>query len=235
MSPRYAIYYAPPADAALSVKASAWLGRDAYSSEDRPRPILPGLDGLDLDTLTADPRGYGFHATLKAPFTLAADKTEAELLAFAQRFAASLSPFRLPIAPASLGRFLAFRIEGAAPAMDALHGACVREFEPFRAPLSTADLERRRKARLTPEQDARLVRWGYPYVFEDFRFHMTLTGSIADEAVRAKVLAALAGHFAAETGPHEFDGIAVFRQAHRQAPFDILQRFSFQAKVATGV
>ena len=232
MSARYAIYYAPQARSALWAKACAWLGRDAYSGETPARPALPGLEGLDFEALTADPRGYGFHATLKAPFALAADKTEAELLTFARCFAAGLTPFRLAIAPASLGRFLAFRIEGAAPAMDALHTACVREFEPFRAPLSAVDLERRRKAALSPEQDARLAQWGYPYVFEDFRFHMTLTSSIRDEALHARVLGAMKDYFAAETGPHDFDGVAVFKQPTRDAPFDILDRFGFEAAVA---
>ncbi|HEX2560322.1 DUF1045 domain-containing protein [Phenylobacterium sp.] len=232
MSPRYAVYYAPPAGSALWRKASAWLGRDADTGEALARPALPGLEGLDLDALTADPRGYGFHATLKAPFELAADRTEAELLAFAGQFAADRPAFEAEIAPAALGAFLAFRPLGASPAIAALAADCVRAFDPFRAPLSEFDLARRRKAPLTPEQDAQLVQWGYPYVFGDFRFHMTLTGSIRDEAVRARVLAALQAHFAEETGPHRFAGIAIFKQPDRTAPFTILERFAFEAKVA---
>lgn len=225
MSPRYAIYYAPSADTPLWRKASAWLGRDAYSGEDLARTIPAGLGELDLDAFTADPRGYGFHATLKAPFELHPDRTEAELLAFAARFGAVQRAFVASIAPAALGRFLAFRLTVPTPEMDALHAACVREFDAFRAPLSDFDLARRRKAHLTPEQDARLVEWGYPYIFDDFRFHMTLTGQIRDEAERERVLAALQGHFAEESGPHLFDGIAVFKQADRQAPFIVLERF----------
>ena len=227
MTARHAIYYAPRADSALWAKASAWLGYDAYAGERRERPALPGLTGLDLEALTADPRGYGFHATLKAPFELAADRGEAELLAAAERGAARLAPFEVPIAPDALGRFLAFRLQQASPEMQALHTLSVREFDGFREALSDADLARRRKAPLTPEQDARLVEWGYPYIFEDFRFHMTLTGAIGEDAVRRRVLDALREHFAPETGPHLFDGIAVFRQDDRQAPFRILERFSF--------
>jgi 2'-5' RNA ligase len=234
MTARYAIYYAPPADTPLWRKASAWLGRDAYAGEARARPQLAELDGLDLDELTADPRGYGFHATLKAPFELAADATESELLAAAERFGARRSPFEAAIAPAALGRFLAFRLEAATPQMETLHADCVREFDGFRAALSDHDLARRRKAVLTPEQDAQLTAWGYPYVFADFRFHMTLTSGIADEALRGQVLAALREHFTAETGPHRFDGIAVFKQADRALPFDILQRFDFRAPALAG-
>jgi putative phosphonate metabolism protein len=229
MTARYAIYYAPPADTPIWRKAAAWLGRDAYSGAAPARPVLAGLEGIDLDDLTADPRGYGFHATLKAPFELAPSASEADLLSAAEQFVVRQSPFVARVAPAALGRFLAFRLQDGEARMQALHEVCVRAFEPFRARLSDADLARRRRAPLTPEQDARLEAWGYPYVFEDFRFHMTLTGQIRDEALRERVLAALIEHFAAETGAHRFDGVAVFRQTDRAQPFDILQRFAFQA------
>jgi putative phosphonate metabolism protein len=235
MSTRYAIYYAPAAASALWDKASAWLGRDAYADAPRTRPAFPTLADLDLDALTADPRGYGFHATLKAPFELAADRSETELLAAVGAFAAGLSPFEVAIAPAALGRFLAFRLQTISPEMDALHGACVRELDGFRAPLSDLDLARRRKAPLTVEQDERLVAWGYPYVFEDFRFHMTLTGQIRDEELRERVLGVLQDHFAPETGPHLFDGVAVFKQADRDAPFTILERAGFAPTAAAAV
>lgn len=232
MTARYAVYYAPPADSALMRMAAAWLGRDAYAGVDLARPALPGLDGLDLDALTADPRGYGFHATLKAPFELAEGATEVELLDFAGVFAARRAPFTAAVAPASLGRFLAFRLEGPTPQMDDLHGACVRDFDPFRAPLSDFDLARRRKAPLTPEQDSRLISWGYPYIFEEFRFHMTLTGAIRDPALAERVLSALQVHFAPVSGPHRFDGVAIFKQADRTAPFHVLERFTFTAAPA---
>ncbi|MFZ5720695.1 MAG: DUF1045 domain-containing protein [Pseudomonadota bacterium] len=231
MSARYAIYYAPPADSVLWAKASAWLGRDAASGAELPRPVPAGLEDLDLAALTADPRHYGFHATLKAPFALAPRANADGLLAAAAAFAARMRAFEAPIAPAALGRFLAFRLQAGEAEMQALHAACVQDFEPFRAPLSPADLDRRRRVPLTPEQDARLVAWGYPYVFEDFRFHMTLTGAIADEALRDRVLAALQNHFATETGPHRFDAISVFRQTTREAPFEVLERFPFAAAV----
>jgi len=195
------------------------------------RPHLAGLEGLDLAALTAGPRGYGFHATLKAPFELAAEHSEAELMDFAQGFARDLAPFETSIAPAALGRFLAFRTRDPSPSIEALAAQCVRAFDRFRAPLSAFDLARRRRAPLTPVEDARLVRWGYPYVFDDFRFHMTLTDEIPEDGLRGRLLDALTLHFVEESGPHRFDGLAVFRQADRGAPFDILERFAFAAPV----
>lgn len=232
MTARYAIYYAPPAETALWAKASAWLGRDAYTGDDLARIAPPGLEDLDLDAITSDPRGYGFHATLKAPFELHPERTEDGLLNAVRQGAGALAPFSVPIVPAVIGgRFLAFMLQTPSAAMDALHSACVRELDGFRAPLGEADIARRRQAPLTAAQDARMLQWGYPYIFEDFRFHMTLTGSIRDEALRERLLAALKDHFAEETGPHRFDGIAVFKQADRDAPFDIVERCGFGALV----
>lgn len=225
MSARYAIYYAPAQEDTLLRTASAWLGRDAFEGRALTRPSISSLADLDLDTLTADPRGYGFHATLKAPFELAEGATEDELLDFARSFAAGRASFEANLAPAALGRFLALRLEAPTPQMDELAGACVRAFDPFRAPLSDFDLARRRKAPLSPEQDARLVEWGYPYIFEDFRFHMTLTGQIADEAVRSRVLDVLKGIFPAQR--HRFDAVAVFKQNARNEPFHVIARPTF--------
>lgn len=227
MTARYAIYYAPAAGSGLWRRAAAWLGRDAVTLETLEPPRLPDLADVDVAAITADPRHYGFHATLKAPFELAEGRSEAELLAAAETFAALRSAFDAGIAPNVLGRFLAFRLTDGEAQMQDLHAACVRDFEPFRAPLSEADIARRRKARLTGEQDARMLAWGYPYIFDEFRFHMTLTGAIADDALRARVLAALREYFGADAGPHRFDAVAVFRQPDRQSMFQVMERLPF--------
>ena len=46
----------------------------------------------DWHDLTEDPRKYGFHATLKAPMSLAPGKTEAGLVAACESFAATPRP-----------------------------------------------------------------------------------------------------------------------------------------------
>jgi len=229
MKARYAIYYAPAADNALALRAAAWLGRDPYSGQIVDRGAHPTLDHLDLDALTKEPRGYGFHATLKAPFELEDGTDESALIACLARLAASFKAFSADIVPARIGRFIAFRLAAPTPLMETLHGECMKQFEPYRAPLSEFDLARRRKVPLTPEQDARLVTWGYPYVFEDFRFHMTLTGSIKDEAVSQLVLETLRDHFAEFIGPHLFDGLCIFKQEDRAGPFQVFHRAAFRA------
>ena len=234
MSERYAVYYTPASTSALCERAAAWLGRDAFTGEVVARPEFPTLADVDLDALTAEPRDYGFHATLKAPFELAVGMDEDRLLAFTERFAAARTPFEAEIAPARMGRFLAFRLAEAIAEMDFLHHAAVRQFDVFRAPLSEFDLARRRQTPLTADQDARLVQWGYPYVFEEFRFHMSLTGSVADATVADRVLAALKVYFADLSGSHCFDGVAVFKQESRAAPFRVLDRYGFSAVANPG-
>ena len=116
--------------------------------------------------------------------------------------------------------------------MQALHADCGRAFDRCRAPLSDADLARRRRSPLTPEQDARLLAWGYPYVFEDFRFHMTLTGSVREPDTAARLMEALHPYFAAQCGMHRFDSVSVFRQTDRDQPFEVLRRFACEAAPA---
>ncbi len=233
MTSRYAIYYAPTGDEDLWAAACAWLGRDALTGQSVERPALQALDGLDLEGLTRDPAGYGFHATLKAPFELARGRSEKELLQFAEQFASQRQGFTGAMAVAQLGSFVAFRLTRGHELMAELHAACVRWFEPFRAPLSASDLLRRQKAPLSPRQEERLSRWGYPHLFEDFRFHMTLTGSIRDEATRARVTEALGSHFAAVAGARQFETVAVFKQDDRRGPFHILGQFTLQPALAS--
>ena len=230
MTARYAIYYCPEADAPLTLAAATFLGRDAFDRPVGPRAPLSGLEGVDLDGLTADPRGYGFHATLKAPFELAADRSQDELVQALETFCQAKVPFTAPIEVSDIGPFIAFRLAAACDEMDQLHRACVTEFEPFRAPLSDADLERRRRARLSPQQDLWLQEFGYPYIFEDFRFHMTLTSSIKDEALRAKVVRALSDRFAPFEGNHRFETLALFKQETRQDPFNVVKLSQFASE-----
>lgn len=232
MSARYAVYYAPPPGHALTRLASAWLGYDAWTGAAVPRPALDQL-ALDDDAqaaLIADPRHYGFHATLKAPFELADGQSEAALLAAFAAFAATQPGFAAEIAVTSLSGFIALTLAQPCPAMTGLHSACVHAFAPFQAALSDADLARRRRAPMTAQQDARLVAFGYPWIFEDFRFHMTLTGRVHGDAARHHIITALSAYLAPATGPHAVTQLCLFRQPRRDAAFQVIAA----APLATG-
>ncbi|MEE4298125.1 MAG: DUF1045 domain-containing protein, partial [Pseudomonadales bacterium] len=181
--------------------------------------------------LTRRPRRYGFHATLKAPFEPAGPDVEAALLDSVEAFARRRSPFEVRFEVAPLGDFMALRLAETSTAMKELHWDCVRALDAHRAPISDADVARRRKGRLTPEQDAFLLQWGYPYIFDQFRFHMTLTSRIACRSSQEPIRAALAELFAPHTEtPHLVEGIALFGQVDRQAPFRVVEWFRFRGE-----
>jgi putative phosphonate metabolism protein len=226
---RFAVYHAPPEGTPLADLAARWLGRDAATGAPLARPALPGLEPARAEVLTESPRFYGFHGTLKAPFALAGGATAGDLIAAVDRFAAGRCAFDIPpLRVRALGAFVALMPSAPAPALDDLAAACVRAFESLRAPPDAAELARRRAAGLTPAQQGNLERWGYPYVMDDFRFHMTLTGRIADDAERAAVAEGLAALFAPVlAGPESVAGLAVFHQPDRRSPFRLVHRAPF--------
>ncbi len=222
---RYALYFTPAEDDPLTEAAVSWLGRDAETGDTVSPPPVEGLRSDDVVALTQAPRRYGFHGTLKAPFRLAADKTADSLIAAMHDFCATAAPFAIPqVTVARLGGFFALMPSGPAPALEAFAAQVVRTFEPFRAPLSEADYQRRRPERLSERQRQYLREWGYPYVFEEFRFHMTLTGEV-DETRAAPVAAALEARFAPLlTAPLKVRDLALFVEPAPGEPFDIHAR-----------
>ena len=74
---------------------------------------------------------------------------------------------------------------------------------------------------LTPRQRDHLDRWGYPYVMQDFRFHMTLTGRLPPER-HEPVLTMLKDRFSAlGLKTLAIDRIALFRQDDAGSRFRI--------------
>ncbi|MEX5562918.1 DUF1045 domain-containing protein [Pseudophaeobacter sp. 1A16562] len=188
---RYAIYFAPPHGVAWSRFGTSWLGWDMETGEALPHPEV---GGLDIAAITATPRKYGLHATMKPPMRLAEGCSQADLETACATLAASQAPVTLEgLQLARLGRFLALRPLGDESALNALAAACVRDLDPFRAPAPEAELERRRANGLSPEQEQNLLSWGYPYVLDQFRFHITLTGKLPKPDLPA-VEAALQAH-----------------------------------------
>jgi putative phosphonate metabolism protein len=225
-SARCAIYFAPARGSDLEAFGCGWLGRGS-AGEDLPQPLVPGIAPARLAEITRSPRHYGFHGTLKAPFALADDTPPDALDATAEAFARERAPFEVALRPGSLGGFLAMLPAERSPALDRLAADCVETFEVHRAPLGDAEIARRRAAGLTPRQDAYLMRHGYPYVLDEFRFHMTLTERL-QAPERDDVLAILALRAAPVCArPLVIDAISVFEQPARDAPFTLRRRYPF--------
>ena len=191
---RHAIYFAPPVSSPLARFGAHWLGWDPAAGEARHGLELPDLP-RPRAALTEAPRRYGFHATLKPPFRLPSAATAAALDAATGALAAGLPSFALGLRLARIGDFLALVPAREPPALHRLADACVTDLDGFRAPGSPAEIERRRAAGLDLAEERNLLAWGYPYVLERFRFHMTLTGPLAEHEI-PDVRRALAGALA---------------------------------------
>ncbi|MGY3237478.1 MULTISPECIES: DUF1045 domain-containing protein [unclassified Bradyrhizobium] len=221
--PRYAIYFAAGADSALSRFGAELLGYDAYTGEEPPFAGDALRVAPDWRDITADPRRYGFHGTLKAPMALAAGRTEAELSAACAAFAGKARP--IPVIRPVVGAISGFIAVIPAEPVDALQklaADCARDFDCFRPPLTAEDRARRKPDRLSERQRDYLDRWGYPYVMEEFRFHMTLTGRL-DADRRGPILEMLRARFAGlGLDTLEIDRITLFKQDDAKTRFRVI-------------
>jgi putative phosphonate metabolism protein len=224
--PRFALYWAPASGSPLAALGAAWLGRDAGGDDVEARPVLAGFRPERLAELTAEPRRYGLHATLKPPFALAQGTDEGRLIAALAATARAAKPVQVPgLRLALLERFLALVPAGPCPALDALAARCVMDFDRFRRPATEAELARRRSARLSALEETYLARWGYPYVLDRFRFHVSLTGPL-EAAEAERLMPELERYFAPVLGtPFEIGDIALFVQPAPVAPFSQRGRF----------
>ncbi len=220
MSYRIAIYFAPDAASPLWLKAAQWLGRDALTGAEYAGDI-GGIARAEILEKSASARRYAFHATIKSPMQLAPGKSEAELAAALTAFAAATAPVAIgKLKLARLDGFLALIPAAQPQALTDLAARVVEHFEPFRAEVSAADKARRNTGgRLSPRQLELLERYGYPYVMEQFQFHMTLTDRLS-EADGDRFEAALRGHF----GPFAeadatLDRLALYHEPTPGAPF----------------
>ena len=224
---RYALYFAPAAHHPLWTAGCRWLGRDAESG-------ARGEAGAHRD----DPRRYGFHATLKPPFALREGRSRSQLLAALSHVVDERAPFAMPeLHVATLGDFVALRpVDPDATAPDRplrrLADDCVRLFDEFRQPASAQETARRLAAGLDDAQRANLERWGYAHVFDDWRFHMSLTDALPRDArgedLRDELIAAARRDFAdALALPLRCDGVALFVEDAPGADLRLVRRFDF--------
>ena len=189
---RYAIY-AMLGEGPLHDFGAAWLGWDARHGTPLAHPDVPGLP-KPAEEITRTPRKYGLHGTIKPPFYLTEGTSEDGLRDALASFCAGQTPVTLEgLELARLGGFLALRPTGDQSGLASLAAAAVIALDPFRAPPSEAELARRKLAGLSPAQESNLEAWGYPYVMDEFRFHITLSGRL-DAADAAAVEAALTPH-----------------------------------------
>jgi putative phosphonate metabolism protein len=228
---RYAIYWVPETGSALAKIGEHWLGREAGTDRLLPRQKFHGFDDRELAAITAEPRRYGLHATLKPPFRLATEVTPLMLETAVSAFAQQHTAFQVPsLRVARIGDFIALIPTTHCSAIDALAASCVEHFDRFRASLNAEELARRLRKRLTKRQEGNVRRWGYPHVMNDFRFHVTVTGPIAAAAAE-RLLPSLQRLFApATTKPLAIAEIALFVQRTPESSFRLTRRFALRLR-----
>jgi hypothetical protein len=216
---RVAVYYAPPPGSPWWRDGSEWLGRDAESGREY---------GTSAHSITVAPRRYGWHATIVPPFACAPGVTLTDVLDAARAWAASVARFDMPVRVAGMGKFVALRAahEDDDARLREIAASALQTLRALRAKPSREMLERRIKDGMSERQIALLREWGYPYVFDEYRFHMTLTDSLDDDAVRAAVVAEWTQRIAT-LGALPMHGAALFVEPEAGAPFTLWQRLPY--------
>ncbi|WP_298218710.1 DUF1045 domain-containing protein [Halothiobacillus sp.] len=213
---RIAVYYAPEVNDPLWQLGCAWLGRDACTNHAVVQPNLP-----DLATNTRSPRRYGFHATLKAPVHLVSSLTEFEQ--DVAQLARQFEPFTLPpLSVLAIQDFAALVPLYSSAPLHALADACVTQLDHHRLP-EDSQRQAERSSGLTPKAQAHLARWGYPFVLDQWQFHMTLCNS---GVTNPTLLTHAKRHFEeALNQPRQVISIATFIEDSPGAPLRLSKRF----------
>lgn len=184
---RYAVYFAPR-PGAFAERAAIWLGRDPLTGQALVQPQLQGLP--QACDITIDARRYGFHGTIRAPFRPAEGLSLPDIQAATADLAKRLAPVTCTgLRLENLQGFVALTPVGCEAAVLELGAAVVEATNILRAPLERAEIDRRRPDALSPRQRELLDRWGYPFVMEEFHFHLTLTDRLPDDLAMPVMMA----------------------------------------------
>ena len=223
---RYAVYFVPNVEQHFWAKASHWLGRCAVSQQFIAQPSIAEVSAKRFAELTEHPRRYGFHATMRAPFVLASQYQPNDLIDRVIELCQTIKPFVLPrLQVTLLDQFLALVPERNAAQITQLEEQCVTDLNDYAEPLGPDELSRRRSADLSSHEDALLLRWGYPYVLDRFRFHCSLTGSLAKASPQEVTAVSQAAHQHFDHLPScAFDSLAIFAEPTRGADFVLLEQ-----------
>ena len=181
---RYAIYYAPIENCGLDVFGKCLLGWDPYKGEEITNsypPKLPNLQKFSRFVLT--PKQYGFHGTIKAPFRLKDGYTYNDLENKVCEISKQIHSFYIDkLIIKKLGNFIALIPTNNLKVND-VSNKFVEGLDYLRDELSENEIKKRNPIKLTSRQKKMLFKWGYPYVFNEFKFHLTLTSKLNIEEI----------------------------------------------------
>lgn len=226
MTERFAIFYAPERTSSLWRKSAEWLGRDAIAGICLQQPQFKKIPSGEFVEITRSPRRYGFHATLKPPMRLAAGVDLTRLRAAVRALSARLAAARIGKLEVKLiDDFLALVPVEQTKALTRFAAGCVDFFEPLRAPLEVEERLARMGAGLNETQLQLLDKYGYPYVMDQFRLHLTLTGRLTASQQPVFKAAAETWFAAALDEEYMLSTISIYHEPEAGKPFTRIADF----------
>ena len=228
---RYALYFTPEPSSAWAHVWSRWLGRSIDSGLSCQQPPIKNLEPALFHALTGAPRRYGLHATLKAPFSLAPDRSAADLEHAIREYCVRQRALLVPsLQVKRIDRFLALAPSIAHSPIHRIAADCVQLFDSFRAPAGDQETARRKHADLDNDEAILLARWGYPYVLHRFRFHLTLTGpldTLNAQQLTNVIQAAQMTLASISEQPLVLDALSILTQTTPHDDFELVARIPF--------
>ncbi|MBL7004053.1 MAG: DUF1045 domain-containing protein [Gammaproteobacteria bacterium] len=233
-SQRFALYFTCAAEDSLYQKATEWLGHCIYNQNNDLSPSF-SLESNQY-RMVQKAAHYGFHATLKPPFRLRSGTTQAELEEHLQDFTLTIPPFKCSALKINaIHNFIALTPSQTCNELNHLAAQCVLEFEYFRAPLNEAERQKRLSSSLTSRQLQLLNQYGYPYVLDEFRFHMTLSDRLPSNMINDAMLQLMVEFSPFLSSNLEVDHIYLCQQTKPSEPFYIVRSYPLakNLKIAT--
>ena len=176
---RYYIGYTPHPNSKLWKLISAWLGYDC-ARDTKPKTVLTlGLPKKVHTEAVSSALRIGFSCVFYPPFKLREDMDIEELVIHSQTFCHTLTPVTTGAlkVQSNGGQIIIAPLSTDKKIID-LAGDCVRFFDNFRLKGPPVPINGQMHKALSQRQIDYLIKWGNPYVFEEFAFTMPLTGRI---------------------------------------------------------
>ena len=226
---RYAIYFAPSETSKIGQFGRLLLKRTAKKMVDEG--MLTDLPKELHRKIIKTPQHYGFHGTLKAPFELHPDYNLYHLDTTLIKFCSSFPDFSIKSLKLQIiAEFIALVPNGEVERLYQLHRKLTEEFNYLCGPLSDFDRDRFLARGLTNGQKKYLCRYGYPFILDSFKFHLTLTSSLTEneQTTCLELLDNMIVDFKDER--LSVDRVCLFKQETRKSPFFMVKEYNLQGR-----
>lgn len=227
-SDRFIISLSPNKNTLLWTLATQWLAYDADRKRSVKDPALLGLPQNIHNPTVMPIRRMGFGILLTGPFQLHRALSVEDLTNYAAAFAEQFTPLnsgRLHIKAIDNRLFL--EPLRPSPKIRNIADDCVRYFHKFRMPAKPLAANSPIRKALTPPQLEHFLKWGQPFVFDEFKPQIPLTARLPEKVIEP-MQKRLTAHFDNSlNGGMQMDNISVYRQPDGLSAADLLCQAEF--------